>query len=354
MPKDTELDRLKAAQDLAYNRKTNANAALQMAWDRKKAAKEDHDRAYETKDRAYQVQQAAWDDYQSLQNALGPRVSSLKSLNETAHQNMMRAFDNASSAHAMRDGAGAKRYAEEGHAFKAERNRYTDERRGLVDRLMAAQARHAVTTGPFQSAQAVFLTAKRTFDAAKADHATKQADYLRLREEFDAATAAFRARLEVVRAQQRDRQTERRSIAQRAGVPYAYLDNVWVSKGARGVMNIYFGGAGKPDGPGHGHYVMDAGGAVTYKRDPYEAHGSQNYVSDGRSYEEIVYGELRSGEFGFTCKFRGYDALVESESPAKGRRKINIYYGPNGPLGPGHHHAVAYRDTPLDFVYDRV
>jgi hypothetical protein len=61
-----------------------------------------------------------------------------------------------------------------------------------------------------------------------------------------------------------------------------------------------------------------------------------------------------SGEFGFNCRFRGYDAYVESNTNREGRAKIDIYYGPQGPFGPGRHHAVAYRESPFDFVSDEL
>jgi hypothetical protein len=94
---------------------------------------------------------------------------------------------------------------------------------------------------------------------------------------------------------------------------------------------------------------------VIYQRDPFEPHGGQNFTEAQREYSEIIAGEVASGgEFGFRCRFRGYDALVESSYSRDGRPKIDIYYGPNGPLGPGHHHAVAYRETPFNFVYDGI
>lgn len=45
---------------------------------------------------------------------------------------------------------------------------------------------------------------------------------------------------------------------------------------------IYFGGVGKPDGPGHGHYVMDQKGNVTYRREPFDPHGAQNFEETRR------------------------------------------------------------------------
>lgn len=179
-----------------------------------------------------------------------------------------------------------------------------------------------------------------TFKAAKAD--------------FDRAAKAFRDRLAVVKQQNGKKIEDKRDIARKAGVPYQYLDKVWVSKDSNGNTNIYFGGAGTPNGPGHGHYVVDKTDKVTYKRDPLDQHGAQNFTDSQRDYTELIGAEAASGEFGFNCQFRGFDAYVESNTNREGRAKIDIYYGPHGPLGPGHHHAVAYRENPYEFVSDEM
>jgi hypothetical protein len=53
------------------------------------------------------------------------------------------------------------------------------------------------------------------------------------------------------------------------------LSSLGLSSGAH--LLIYFGGSGKPDGPGHGHYVIYPDGRITYNRQPYEEHGSHNF-----------------------------------------------------------------------------
>lgn len=97
---------------------------------------------------------------------------------------------------------------------------------------------------------------------------------------------AFKTRLEQVRASSKKRREDKKSIAAKAGVPFQYRDNVWISKESDGNINIYFGGEGKPDGPGHGHYVMDQNGNVTYRREPFDPHGAQNFEETRR--EEVT------------------------------------------------------------------
>lgn len=350
MARDAELDRLKAAQDLAFNRQQDAYAAQQRAWERRSSAREQMNRAHEQKQRAYDTQQSAWQDYQRVRSANGPRIDSLNALQERAYQNMRSAFSDASAAHDRRDGAGARSYADRGHAYKAESQGYVAERRRLVDEIRAAKARHEPYRLEFQHAKREFDAAKARFDEAKARHERAKAEFEQAKADHERAKDAFRARLERVKA---ERKADNRAIAEQAGIPYQYRDDIRVSRDASGNTNIYFGGMGQPDGPGHGHYVLDAAGKVTYRRDPFDEHGTHNFADTQRDYSEVVR-ELSGGrdEFGFRCRFRGYDAYVESNENQQGRAKVDIYYGPNGPFGAGHHHAVAYRESPLDFVSD--
>lgn len=355
MAKDAELDRLKAAQDLAFQRKQNAYQTQQSAWERRSAARETMNRAHETKQRAYDEQDRTWQRYQGVRSLNGPRIDALNAQQERAFQSMKFAFGNASSAHDRRDGAAAASYAAEGHRYKAEAQGYVAERRRLVEEIRSARAPHDTAKTVFQQAKANFDACKRVFDAAKAEHERASAAFKQAKADFDSCAKAFRSRLEQVKAEGQKRRNDKTSIAAKAGVPHRYRDNVWVSTGPDGNTNIYFGGVGEPNGPGHGHYVMDRSGTVTYKRDPFDPHGAQNFENSRRRYEDVIGREASgSGEFGFRCTFRGYDAHVESNTNQQGRAKIDIYYGPNGPFGPGHHHAVAYRESPYDFVADNL
>ena len=239
LAKDAEFDRLKATQDLAYQRKQDAYQAQQRAWEKKRSSARDAmNRAFEAKQRAYAAQDSTLRDLQRMRDSYGPIIERLNSLQETAFQNMKRAFDNASSAYDRRDGAGAASYAAEGHRYEAESQGYVNVRRGLVAELRSAKERHDATKPAFQRAKDDFNSAKRAFDSAN---------------------------------------------AAKAGVPHQYHDNVWISTDSSGNTNIYFGGVGKPNGPGHGRYVMDRNGNVTYKRDPFDPHGAQNVMR----YEQL-------------------------------------------------------------------
>jgi hypothetical protein len=275
--KDAELDRLGTTQDQTFKRQQDAWQAQDQAWKVRSSAKDALEKAYQDKQRAYEAQEASWQDYLRVKQANGPRIDSLNAQQEAAYQNMKTAFDNASAAYNSRDGVMASTYAAEGHRHKAESQGYVAERRRLVEEIRSARTRHEATKPAFQAAKAQFGQVKSAYDRAKEDHVRKQDEFKRAKAEFVQAKDAFHKRLEVVRAESKRRKDDKRALAEKAGVPYQYLDNVYVSREPDGTINIYFGGLGTPDGPGHGHYALASSGNVTYKRDPFDPHGAQNF-----------------------------------------------------------------------------
>ena len=278
--RDAELDRLKSARESARQRQQAAWQAQQAAWEHRSSARAVMNRAYEVKQAAYADQQVAWEAYVSIKQTNGPRIDSLNAQQERAYQNMKSAFESAALAHDMHDGASARMYADQGHAYKAESQTYVAERRQLVAEIRAARERLDAVKPAFQAAKSEFACARQAFQPAKAEHERAQAEFKRAKAEFDSCAKAFKARLDELKSASRKRREDKESLAVKAGVPLQYQDNVWISTDSDGNTNIYFGGVGKPDGPGHGHYVMDPGGNVTYKRDPFDPHGAQNFTDE--------------------------------------------------------------------------
>ena len=234
-------------------------------------------RAYEAMQAAYADQQAAWEAYVSIKRANSPRIDSLNAQQERAYQNMKSAFESASSAYNRRDGASARTYADQGHAYKAESQACVAERRQLVAEIRAARERLEAVRPAFQAAKSEFTRDRLAFLSTKAEHERAQAEFKRAKAEFGSCTKAFQATLNELKAENQKRHEDKKSLAARAGVPIQYQDNVRTSTDSDGNTNIYFGGVGKPDGPGHGHYVIDRNGNVTYRRDPFAPHGAQNF-----------------------------------------------------------------------------
>lgn len=354
MPRDSELDRLKAAKDSAFRRQQDAYTAQQTAWQARRAAGDVMNTAYHAKQEAWQRQNNSWNTLKQTRDINNPRIDALKAQSDRAHQNMQNAFANASSAYDSGDRAGAGNWSAQGKQYRAERDGYNVQVRQLIAENQAAQRYHEPNRAAFQQAKADFVRAQNAFHQAKAVHVQAEAAFKAAKAQFAAAKQAFDARLDAVREA---RTNDRRSLAEQAGVPHQYRNDVRVSRKPDGVVNLYFGGEGTPDGPGHGHYVLNPDGTVPYRRDPFEAHGGHNFVASQTDYFDAIRTESVGGsnEFGFNCTYKGIYALVETGYDTQtGRQKINIFYGGRGhPLGPGHGHAVAYRDDPYTIVTDR-
>lgn len=140
--RDAELDRLRSARESAHQRQ-------QAVWQAQQVA--------------YADQQAAWETYASVKRASGPRIDSLNTQQERAYQNMKSAFESASLAHDMHDGASARMYADQGHAYKAESQTCIAERRQLVAEIRAARERFDAVRPAFQAAKSELLVRGRHF-----------------------------------------------------------------------------------------------------------------------------------------------------------------------------------------------
>ena len=280
MANDPRLEQLKIVQERAFTKKQETYQKQQDSWKRLSDARDKMNRAFEAKQSAFEAQERAWQDCQSVSDRNGPRIERLNSDQERTYQNMKNAFDRASSAHDSHDGASAKSYAEEGHSYKAEAQRYVEERRRLVEECKSARARHEPYKRDFDNAKIAFGRAKDEHEQAKAAHEHANNDFKRAKADFDTAAKAFQARLSELKTANSNKKENNRAIAAKAGVPYQYRDDVYVSEGSDGIIQIYFGGIGKPDGPGHGHYTMDSNGKVTHDRNPFEPHGPQNFRRD--------------------------------------------------------------------------
>lgn len=330
MANDTRLEQLKVVQERAFTKKQEAYQKQQNSWKHLSDIRDKMNRAFEAKQSAYNSQQQSWQDYRSVSDRNSPRIEYLNSAQERAYQNMKNAFDRASSAHDSRDGASAKNYATEGHSYKAEAQNCVEERRRLVEECKSARARHEPYKRTFEDAKIAFGRIKDEHEQAKTAHERANDEFKRAKADFDAAAKAFQARLSELRAENAKRKENNRAIATRAGVPYQYRDDVYVSESSDGTVNIYFGGMGKPDGFGHGHYAMDSSGKVIYKRLPLESHGSHNY-------------ELSNGVyFGL---YQGQPAKI-NVSDWGNSNHFDIYYGgKDTPDGTGHSHISVIKDN---------
>lgn len=297
MAKDAELDRLKSAQDAAFQCKQSAYDAQNTAWNRRVNANTTMCHAYDEKQRVYAEQTDAWNNLQRIRDRNGPQIDRLNAQQEAAFQKMKQAFDNASAAHDRRDGASARSYADDGHRYKTEAQGCVNERRRLVEEIRSARAQHKAMRLTFQRAKAEFDSAKRAYDATKADYMRVQQAFEQAKAEFDQAVKAFKFRLEVIKAASQKQREDWRNIAQQASVPYEYLNNTKVRRNSDGSYDVFYGGAGRPDGFGHGHATLDRFGKATHDRRPFDTNHPENFA-DENSYIEFQRSKGHRGGWG--------------------------------------------------------
>ena len=339
MVRDAELDRLKTAQDHAFHRKQDAWQSQDHAWKRRSNARDASEKAFQAKQSAYSTQQTAWEYFQQTRSRNDPRIEQLNAQQETAFQNMGHSFAEASSAHDRHEGAAARTYADQGHRYKNESQGFVAERRRLVAENKSARASHDATQPAFQQAKERFAECKREHDQAKSEHEHTQASFKDAKANFDSAVRAFQARLDFVKTQSKQCKDDKRALAEKAGVPYQYRDNVYVSRQPSGTVNIYFGGLGAPDGFGHGHYAMDDSGKVTYSRDPMDQHGAQNFTEPQYWRKMKMDFDRDSGTF----QSSNYFGIIGEKNQ---KAKAHIAINPDGEI-------VHVRDIGGEVLYDR-
>ncbi len=213
MPRDHELDRLR----------TEMNGA----WDAMKYAE--------------QQMNDAWEELQRLQDRYGPQIDSLKAEHQRLYdrtQDLSRDIDSAFNYGNRDEGF---RLIEEVKEVRAEMADLPPQWRSMIDEINPARERWSYARDIYKDKKHEHRLAKERFDDRKA--------------ELEGA---------------------RRDSAIRAGVPAHYGDEVKVVNEPGGNTSVYFGGVGKPDGPGHAHYVVDQFGNLTWRREPFEDRGPHN------------------------------------------------------------------------------
>jgi uncharacterized coiled-coil DUF342 family protein len=386
MAQDHELDHLKAEQDRTFQRQQDAwqaqndawraceplhdalnrargrqqeaYDAQQRAWERRQSAQADTSRAYEAKQGLHDNQQEAWDELNRLRDSNGPRIGALREEHDQMFERIKSLSQEIDNAFSWGNKTEAFEKIEEVKQLRSDIRDLPPQWRELSAKISEAKDTHARASERFKPLQAEFVRLRSISDEAKADHLgasadfksaqaacrqaqaefdTAKAEHQRRTDEFRAAKAeadrtkdAFNRRLAGLRAEQERRQNDKRSLAQQAGVPSQYWDDVWVSIDSDGSVNIYFGGVGEPVGDGHGHYALNASGQVTYRRDPGEDHGAHNFTN----YEERPP--------------TAFDERPKTYNPAKS----DIYFSREGEFDKPHGHVVETRDGEGNRTYN--
>ena len=310
MPRNPELDKLKAEQQSLFEQKQAAfkrfkdlqeqtNAAydvMQSAWDERTRTREHMNREYEARRSAYSHRDSVWDEYGRIRDYNNSRIESLKYEADAEHRAMQDCFEQASNAYQYGDKSEAPYYSQQGHEHKNRRDMLNAEISELAREVKQAKA-NAEASAPrinsyaFDSAKAAFESAKSRHESAqtefkrlKAQRNSAKAEFDRLQAQFKQAQSAFNRKLEEVksaRASTKQQAVDKVNMAlvhEKGGA--FYIGSIFGQDAkirprndGSGKIDVFFGGLNATgDGIGHGHAIIDRNGNVTYLRDAWQEH----------------------------------------------------------------------------------
>ena len=316
MPRNPELDRLKAEQQSLFEQKQIAfqrlkdlqeriNAAhdiMQSAWDERTRAREHMNREFEARRSAYSHRDSIWDEYGRIRDYNNSKIESLKRKADAEHRAMQNYFEQASNAYQYGNKSEAPYYSRQGHEYKDRRDELNAEISKLAREVKQAKA-NAEALAPRVDSSA-FNYAKSAFESAKARHESAQAEckrlkvqrdsakteFDRLQSQFKQAQAAFQRRLEEIKSERsaRDKRVVDKvnmalvqSNAHYLGTIFGQNAKIVPKKDGSGKIDVCFGGLNAAgDGIGHGHATIDKNGNVTYLRDAWVADKKRDYLID--------------------------------------------------------------------------
>ena len=278
MVQDLELERIKGVQERAHQKMQSAYVARQAAWRELVSVREEMKYARDAKQRAYELQGTTWQAFVDLADQYNPVIEKLSEEHQAAYRAMTQAYHNATEAYANGRHAEAAAHAADRRTYKAEMQERASERRVLVEELRVVKEAHNRTRPEFQRAKQEFNIVKQKFDEVCEVHAAANRVFQEAKVAFDEAAKAFSNRLKLIREADVRRREDPRAVARAAGVPSEYLDDVQIDRNKHGGHNVYFGGVDGPVGPEHAHYALDLSDEVSYKREPFEPRGPQNFI----------------------------------------------------------------------------
>lgn len=306
MSKNYELDRLKAEENIAFQRKQEAfqnyelareraNTAydvMQSAWEERVRAREKMNQEFEKRKSAFEHHDSVWENYNRIRDYNNSRIESLKYDADSEHRAMQDCFDRANTEYEYGSKADAPIWSQEGHEHRERRNELNAEISALAQEVKNARD-YAESCAPkvdssafeyskneFERAKSVHESAKAKFQQLKAESDSLKDTFNSLQTEFLRCKELFQRKLEEVKS---NNQRERNKILDKArvhgfdrkalsrhgsknftdtplenGIYHGIFENqpaiIKISDaGNSNQMQIFYGGKGSPDGPGHSH-----------------------------------------------------------------------------------------------------
>ena len=134
MMSNSELDRLKSEENVAFNRKQEAYKRYQEAkkrtdaayqeqqasWNKVTIARNEMNRAYDERQYTRRNNDNVWSEYKRIRDNNNSQITYLKVQADSLYSNMKNAFDRASDAYNYGNKADAKIYSNEGKDYQSQ------------------------------------------------------------------------------------------------------------------------------------------------------------------------------------------------------------------------------------------
>lgn len=157
----------------------------------------------------------------------------------------------------------ADRLYDQAGELKDQAEDYEDQRDDLMHKKRESRAE-------FQEADEHFRYVSGVFEAAVSSYESIAANLSKIESDCDLKERAYWVA----------RNEYRKALVSRAGLPARYYKSIVIRVNEEGETSLYYGGKGRPDGPGHGHVTLSPVLAVvTYDRKPRQSHGAHNYIA---------------------------------------------------------------------------
>lgn len=192
-----DLDRIKAKEQSAFQRKqeawavydaaktraSEAHDVMMSAWLERCEARNEMNREYQAIKTANDHYREVWDNYCKARDYTNSLIEPLRAKADLEHQRMKVCFDQASSEYELGDKANAAALSREGHEHKKRRNELNAEISELCHKIRAAKE-EAKLEAP-KTDGSVYRAAKAKFEEKKSIHAKAEAEFKRLKGERD-------------------------------------------------------------------------------------------------------------------------------------------------------------------------
>ena len=214
MPRNPEIDRLKAVSDQSFSAKQAAYGRMKSLGQQRYDLKEQMDinwgkvaSARSEMNSAYERQQSEWEVYRDERNAVSLQIDSVARDANNAHEAMKDAFERASDAYNNGDKASAPFYSQEGKDYRYERDSFNAEKARLISIAKSMTPPHS-NFHRYKDTYVRLMEEHKALQAkyqtVKSQHESARAEFDRTNERYEAARAAFGQAISEEQAKWRD------------------------------------------------------------------------------------------------------------------------------------------------------